>query len=289
MSVYTDYYVGLYVNGYYLKTESFDNPDEALEAFNIINSNTSNHNYELITNNHTYFTESNSQSCNHSENQSDNQSNSLFQGMTYETYGKGLLLRCDNNHPDYEQKYYHGGWWMPKHNAWFFKLNQEQMLCEGGASCAVDGPVEEDNLPFSGMEIVSYGKGFLLVPSENHPDYGQKYYHDGWWMPSSDAWFFKSKYYDSLIAGGAIDEEIIEDSENEYEECGDTFEEYEDIGPFTDMTIESYGKGYLLVPPDDHPDFGTKYYHNGWWNGRQNAWFFKTKYHQYLVDNGASS
>ena len=295
MSVYTEHYIGCNVNGFYLKTEPFTNANDAIEAFKIINSSNSNVNYELMTANYTNLNQSNTESYTETYTESYTQSNMPFQGMVYETYGKGFLLRCSSNeHPDYGTKYFHGGWWMPKHNAWFFKNNQEQMICEGGASYAMDD-VEEGEIveqtpetPFSGMELITYGKGYLLVPSENHPDYGTKYYHNGWWMPSSNGWFFKSKYYDSLIEGGAIDEEIIEDSNNECEEYNDTYEEYEDIGPFTNMKIEEYGRGYLLSPEDDHPDFGEKYYHNGWWIGRQNAWFFKDKYYEYLIDNGAT-
>ena len=38
---------------------------------------------------------------------------------------------------------------------------------------------------------------------------------------------------------------------------------------FDDMIIIKYGKGYLLHSYEDHPDFGTKYYHNAWWMPKQ--------------------
>ena len=39
-----------------------------------------------------------------------------------------------------------------------------------------------------------YGKGFILKPlNEDDPDWGEKYYRGGWWMPSQNGWFFKKK------------------------------------------------------------------------------------------------
>ena len=47
-----------------------------------------------------------------------------------------------------------------------------------------------------------------------------------------------------------------------------------DNGNFKDMKLEVYGKGYLLKPPPTHPDWGEKYYHDGWWNENRGGWFF---------------
>ena len=57
---------------------------------------------------------------------------------------------------------------------------------------------------------------------------------------------------------------------------------------FSDMTVEPYGKGYLLVPPEEHSDYGTKYYHNGWWNENNDAWFFKKEHRTFLLNNMAT-
>ena len=61
----------------------------------------------------------------------------------------------------------------------------------------------------------------------------------------------------------------------------------EDVELFTNMTIEQYGKGYLLVPPDGHEHYGEKYYHKAWWMSKNNAWFFKEDLLGYFLDNGA--
>ena len=60
---------------------------------------------------------------------------------------------------------------------------------------------------FSNYTVQAYGKGFLLVPQEGDENWGTKYFHDGWWMPKNNAWFFRSKYYDFLIENGAVDNE----------------------------------------------------------------------------------
>ena len=57
---------------------------------------------------------------------------------------------------------------------------------------------------------------------------------------------------------------------------------------FSDMTIEKYGKGYILECADDHPDYGIKYYHNAWWFNKLNCWFFKKEYLDYFIENGAT-
>ena len=59
--------------------------------------------------------------------------------------------------------------------------------------------------------------------------------------------------------------------------------------PFSDMTIRKYGKGYVLVPPTDHANYGDKYINNnrGWWNVNAQGWFFKKNVLQSFLDQGA--
>ena len=56
---------------------------------------------------------------------------------------------------------------------------------------------------------------------------------------------------------------------------------------FDDMVINKYGKGYLLQSYEDHPDFGTKYYHNAWWMPSKQAWFLRKEFKDYFLENGA--
>ena len=56
---------------------------------------------------------------------------------------------------------------------------------------------------------------------------------------------------------------------------------------FEGMKIYKYGRGYLLKCPEDHPDYGKKYYHNAWWQNCNDGWFLKRKDKKYFIENGA--
>lgn len=159
---------------------------------------------------------------------------------------------------------------------------------------------------FSDMIIHTYGKGYLLRPSENHPDWGDKYYHDGWWNQNQEAWFFKKeKLGDLLFQGAELQEEpktkstssnkteskkvtkpkstpvrrrskrISKNSTKNDNECNKCKKITWEKNLIQDLSLETYGKGYLLRPSKKHPDWGEKYYHEGWWNQKQKAWFYK--------------
>ena len=247
MSTFTDYYVGYEVEGYYLTTTTFKTLEEAQTSFNIISAANPTINYHITSTVHSYVPH----------------------------------LQTNSN--------------------------------VIGNQASVSSSVEP---PFTGMIYESFGKGFLLRPTASHPDFGTKYYHNGWWVPSLGGWFFKTQYLNDLIMGGAGFSslnpanktgegtdysdmpDLVDSSEEEYGDSNDSSadidedednnaNEYEDIGPFTGMHIDTYGRGYLLVPPEGHPNYGEKYFHNGWWLTNQNAWFFKTKDYDNLIDNGA--
>ena len=55
---------------------------------------------------------------------SNTSSSKPLSGMTLTSYGKGYLLRCDESHPKYGQKYFYNAWWMPTQNAWFLKSDK---------------------------------------------------------------------------------------------------------------------------------------------------------------------
>ena len=130
MSAFTEYYVGYEVEGYYLTTTSFKTLDEAQAAIDIISAVNPNINYHITSLIHNYVPHSQTNSYSNSNITFVNTSvESPFTGMTYESFGKGFLLRPTPSHPDTGTKYFHNGWWMPKHSAWFFKTSQEQTLC----------------------------------------------------------------------------------------------------------------------------------------------------------------
>ena len=158
--------------------------------------------------------------------------------MTLEKYKKGILLRppyvINQRDEGCINKYFLGGWWMPKHAAWFFKRQHLDMLISYNAE--VIGPLKneistntnslvedsyyssDDSQETGGdssivvnnnnvkiidsaprIDLVNchyenYGKGYIVRPYKSHKDYGRKYYGEGWWMPSQNGWFFKKQF-----------------------------------------------------------------------------------------------
>lgn len=137
--------------------------------------------------------------------------------------------------------------------------------------------VEPTNVKkFDGFNVYPYGKGYQMVPPFTHKDIGKKYYHDGFWNPDFGhgygAWFFKADKLSFLAEHGAV---IHDENENQY------------VKKFSGFNLHPHGKGYQLIAPYGHKDEGKKYYHNGWWKPKLNAWFFKKEFIKYLIDNGA--
>ena len=184
--------------------------------------------------------------------------------MDFKAHGRGFLLVPEEGHPDWGTKYYHNGWWMPKYNAWFFKKTDKESLLK--TFTQVKNENKKSAVKVSKDTVVKeYGKGYLLVPEEGHPDWGTKYYHNGWWMPKHNAWFFKKEYVADLIV------DCKKDTEDKM---------------FKGFKMQKYGKGYLLTVDKNHPDWGEKYYYNGWWFSKQKGWFFKKEWKTFLIDNG---
>ena len=95
---------------------------------------------------------------------------------------------------------------------------------------------DEGEVDFTNYTVRAYKRGYLLVPPRGDENWGEKYFHDGWWMPSQDAWFFRSKFYNFLLNSGARDEASPPPSSS-----GLMFENY---------TVTPYKRGFLLVPEE---------------------------------------
>ena len=67
----------------------------------------------------------------------------------------------------------------------------------------------------------------------------------------------------------------------------DNEEDVDETVCLTGMTLESYGKGYLLRPYKDCTFVGEKYLLDGWWMPSQDAWFFKASFYDTLIELGA--
>ena len=146
----------------------------------------------------------------------------------YVQYGRGYLLFAPEGHPNNGTKYFYNSWWMPKYNGWFFQkkfLEEfiEMGVVEGEYSDDEESDTEtediqeyeedeetedeetetEDDNDLSGFTYEAYGRGFLLfAPEEGHPEFGTKYFHDAWWMPKHDAWFFRRQHLDNFLEMG---------------------------------------------------------------------------------------
>ena len=99
----------------------------------------------------------------------------------------------------------------------------------------VDVDVDVDYSPeydFTNMTVMKYGSGYMLNPPEDSDYFGNKYFHDGWWINSQDGWFFKNDHYQWLIDNGAVisvdeaeeeaEEEADEEADEEAKEVDDT-------------------------------------------------------------------
>jgi hypothetical protein len=63
---------------------------------------------------------------------------------------------------------------------------------------------------------------------------------------------------------------------------------YDSTFDLSNMTLTTYGKGYLLTPPEDHECFGDSYFLDGWWLKKHHGWFFKAQFYDNLIASGLS-
>ena len=149
-----------------------------------------------------------------SEEEEDNLS-----GFCYVKHGRGYLLYSPTaDHEWNGQKYFFNAWWMPKFDAWFFKSefldefiemgvvegeysDDEESSCDDESDEETEDEFDENDL--SGFTYEAYGRGFLLfAPDESHPEFGEKYFHDAWWMSKHNAWFFRKQHLDNFLDMG---------------------------------------------------------------------------------------
>ena len=61
---------------------------------------------------------------------------------------------------------------------------------------------------------------------------------------------------------------------------------------YEEMTLEKYGRGYILKVDEEHPDYGIKYYPSqsncrGWWQDNNKGWFIQRENKNYFLERGA--
>ena len=138
-------------------------------------------------------------------------------GMTLSEYGKGFILRGNENTQYNGQKYFLNGWWRPDLNAWFFKTEYVYDLIELGAeyekkrsttkktkqstkTFAV-GDTDRTGITSNRLHWEKLERGWALVPKKNFKHYGNDTYRGGKWWKNGSAWFFTDNGRLRFISG----------------------------------------------------------------------------------------
>lgn len=173
-----------------------------------------------------------------------------FTGFTHTQYGKGHLVTPPQSYKFSEDdKYFHGGWWMPAQNGWFFKnsefdkflpilttpKSQKKSASKTKKTTFAQTTTQEvdyflskqkqRDFPLKDFQYIPYGRGYHLYISPHRlgsysfpEDY--KYFHGAWWVESQNCWFFREDVLESIRLKGARrhDEEMFE--------CQETYTAY---------------------------------------------------------------
>lgn len=123
-----------------------------------------------------------------------------FDGFVIQYYKKGLLMTCHESHNLYGEPYLGKGFWNKKLKGWVYKMEHLGSLMANGAKIIKQ---EEESSPFKNMKYYDYGKGYLLVPNKSCEFAGEKYFHDGFWMPKHNGWFFRTRFSEFVENCGA--------------------------------------------------------------------------------------
>ena len=121
--------------------------------------------------------------------------------MRLKPYGKGYLLIPDKaDDVLVGTKYFLGGWWMPNHNAWFFKEHLVQDLVDLGAKKMRQ--VQKDRTGLNSRKVFwkKLNRGYALVPKEDYKHYGKETFRGGKWWKNGNAWFFTDNGRERYIA-----------------------------------------------------------------------------------------
>ena len=153
-------------------------------------------------------------------------------------------------------------------------------------------------------ELTSNG---LVFTSQFSSKSDAKYFVKKFGMKTSTLYIYKSnciKMYEPLEESEQeqeqeqnlvclVDEEYNSDEDADYVPEEEEEEEEEEVleqdsydTDLSNMRLEKYGRGYLLIPPTENEYYGEAYFYDGWWIAKQGGWFFKAEFYDSLVQSG---
>ena len=137
----------------------------------------------------------------------------------------------------------------------------------------------------NGRHYEAYGKGYLLYPSgEDDPDYGEKYFHEGFWNAKQNAWFFRGRHLDTVKK--LCNHKTLHHNTKTAEVSikNDAVSAEETLGNLIAQTadglvqLREYKEGVLLTVPKTYFKYGNPWFYTdeelGQWLNSESGWFF---------------
>ena len=216
--------------------------------------------------------------------EAEEEAEATYEGCTIEYYKNGLLMTAPKSNSLYGDPYLGEGFWNKKLKGWVFKTDQLDTLINQGAQMVIavededEDTVDEETYTFDGFAIEYYKNGLLMTCPGSHSLYGEPYLGKGFWNKKLKGWVYKTDQLDDLVANGA---KLIK------QEASASASASEPSINFKKMKFYDYGKGYLLVPNKSCKSKGEKYFHDGYWMPKNDGWFFRTRFCEFVENCGA--
>lgn len=138
---------------------------------------------------------------------------------------------------------------------------------------------ESSDYDLSEYYYYKYGKGYILTCPAVFSNFGEPYFLDGWWNDNAQGWFFKAEFKQMLKDRGAKRLKLESKSKRKLDFSDGSKTSSASAGTVDDtlegMVFFTFGRGLIMKAPKNDSRWGTKYFHGGWWNAKQQGWFFK--------------
>ena len=215
--------------------------------------------------------------CEEDDNNHDYPSMTLY---LHDEDADSYLLEPPKDSVHYGQSDFFDGYWSQQHEGWIFSSSQADELIELGVTVYRDADTteaeEEAEATYEGCTIEYYKNGLLMTTPKSNSIYGEPYLGEGFWNKKLKGWVFKTDQLDDLVANGA--KLIKQEASASASEPSINFKK---------MKFYDYGKGYLLVPNKSCKSKGEKYFHDGYWMPKNDGWFFRTRFCEFVENCGA--